>query len=173
MPFALINESGEVSRIVITDCCEWGGAWHTSLSRLTAAERKKFRIYDVVDLPGDEPDYGVADGHDVSIDHDDGIVTRTGLWKVTPLEEAKELEVERIKRQASIVLRESDWRMIRALEQAMVTVLPAEDKSLADEREAVRMASDTAEAAVYEAKDAAELKALPPVDLRPAESIKG
>ena len=89
------------------------------------------------------------------------------------IEDVKAQRIESIKASAAMALRESDWRMLRALEQAMVTVLPAEDKILADEREAIRMASDTAEAAVYEAATLTELKAVAAFEPTVIEGVKG
>ena len=173
MPFALIQENGELSKIIDATRIEWGGAYHSCLPKMKPEERKKFLIYDVIDLAGNEPPYGISDGQSVIIDHTSGTVTRTNLWKTKTIEEAKSQEIDAIKRKAADVLRDTDWRMIRALEQAMATVLPAEDKALADEREAIRMASDTAEAAVYEAATLTELKAVAAFEPTVIEGVKG
>jgi len=86
------------------------------------------------------------------------------------LEDSKAQAVSRIKAEASEILRPDDWRMQREMERALrkAGLLEGEALALADEREAIRQASDEAEAAVAAAESASEIKALPAVSLRPA-----
>jgi hypothetical protein len=164
--FALMNELGLVEKYTSSKCFEWGGAALSDASRFTPEERRRFRVFDVIDLEGDRPPFGVPDGYDLDVAAGAGLVTRTQRWKATPLDTVREQKVEAVKAQAAAILRETDWEMLRALERFVKANLPAEDKALADSREAVRAASDDAEAEVLLAKDAAEIAALPPVDLR-------
>lgn len=82
------------------------------------------------------------------------------------LEELQEEKIAGVKMQATMILRETDWEMIKALERQFKAELDVEGQDLATSREAVRTASDNAEVDIFLAKTVAELKALPVVDLR-------
>lgn len=82
-----------------------------------------------------------------------------------PVEEVQENMTRDIKTQAADALSTTDWKMIRALERALYASLSEEDKALADEREAVRVASNEAEAAVV-AVQQLEVLAETKVDLK-------
>jgi hypothetical protein len=72
----------------------------------------------------------------------------------------KEMLTREAKQQAAALISDTDWRMIRAMERYLAPVLDEEGQVLADSREAVRTASDAAEAVIDAAQDVAALSAI-------------
>lgn len=114
----------------------------------------------------DQPhaDGDVRDGEEVIVSPDGKSARLVRKWRARNAGEVDALrasKVAAIKARAATVLRSDDWRLQRAMERLLRDQLPAAEKALIDKREAVRAASDEAEADVLLAKDAAEVERLP------------
>lgn len=73
------------------------------------------------------------------------------------IEAIKTNAVDILKVRTAALLRETDWRMLRAIERHLAESLDEEGRALAQEREALRLASDALEADVYEASTLSEV----------------
>lgn len=113
----------------------------------------------LVEVDDPHTDDMVQDGETLTVTASQATVTRK--WRAATEAEvaaAKEAQVAMVKRQAAEALRESDWRMLRAIERFLVGELDSEGQEIAAEREAIREASDIAEEAVISAKSISEVR---------------
>lgn len=72
----------------------------------------------------------------------------------------QEVRAQEAKAQAAAFLAQTDWEMVRAMERAMAATLDAAGKALAAEREAIRAASNVAEAEIAACAEVEELVAV-------------
>jgi hypothetical protein len=99
------------------------------------------------------------------VEVDGKYVRRPKSVTAIPVETVQDQKIAEVKAQASRALRESDWRMLRAIERFIVGELDPEGQEIAAEREAIRDASTAAEAQIREAKTIREVKAVLNVEI--------
>jgi hypothetical protein len=141
---ALMNENGTLARACTEDRCEWGGAVHSSLRLMTQAERRRFRIYDLVDDGGTPGLDGLQAGEHFEVDHAAGKVTRVQLWRQRTAEE----KAEKTRAEAQRDLAASDLGAVRVLEDLVELLvakgivakadLPAASQAKLDARKTLR-----------------------------------